>query len=95
MSAKEFIINQVERFNSALTPAQFTELAETENSLIILEIPLKDYTLTEIARIVESNNAHVLSLSVMPVSGGSQLLVSMKLDVDDLTAVLRSFERFS
>ena len=95
MSAKEFIINQVERFNSALTPAQFTELSETENSLIILEIPLKDYTLTEIARIVESNNAHVLSLSVLPVSGGSQVLVSMKLDVDDLTAVLRSFERFS
>ena len=95
MSAKEFIKNQVERFNSRFTPEQFTELSEAENSLIILEIPLKDYTLTEIARIVESNNAHVMALSVMPISGGSLLLVSLKLDVDDLTAVLRSFERFS
>ena len=95
MSAKEFIKNQVERFNSRFTPEQFTELSEAENSLIILEIPLKDYTLTEIARIVESNNAHVMALSVMPITGGSLLLVSLKLDVDDLTAVLRSFERFS
>lgn len=95
MSTKEFIKNQVEKFNSQYTPEQFTELTETENSLIILELPLKDYTLTEIARIVESNNAHVMSLSVMPVLGGSQLFVSLKLDVDDLTSVLRSFERFN
>jgi len=95
MSNKEFIKKQVEKFTTPLTPEQFTELSETENSLIILEIPLKDYTLTEIARIVESNNAHVMALSVMPISGGSLLLVSLKLDVDDLTAVLRSFERFN
>ncbi len=95
MSNKEFIKKQVEKFTTPLTPEQFTELSETENSLIILEIPLKDYTLTEIARIVESNNAHVMALSVMSISGGSLLLVSLKLDVDDLTTVLRSFERFN
>ncbi len=95
MSNKEFIKKQVEKFATPLTPEQFTELSETENSLLILEIPLKDYTLTEIARIVESNNAHIMALSVMPISGGSLLLVSLKLDVDDLTSVLRSFERFN
>jgi hypothetical protein len=95
MSDKEFIKNQVEKFSSPLTPKQFTELSEAENSLIILEVPPKDYTLTEIARIVESNNAHVMALSLMPISGGAVLLVSLKLDVDDLTSVLRSFERFN
>jgi DNA-binding MarR family transcriptional regulator len=95
MSTKEFIKKQVEKFSKPLTPEQFSELSETENSLIILEIPLKDYTLTEIARIVESNNAHIISLSVLPISGGSELLVSLKLDISDLTSVLRSFERFN
>ncbi|MDD2513010.1 MAG: hypothetical protein PHH64_03930 [Proteiniphilum sp.] len=95
MPDKEIIKNQVEWFTSPLTPEQFTELSETENSLIILEIPLRDYTLTEIARIVESNNAHVMALSVIPVSAGERLMVSLKLDVDDLTSVLRSFERFN
>lgn len=95
MPDKEIIKNQVEWFTSPLTPEQFAELSETENSLIILEIPLRDYTLTEIARIVESNNAHVMALSVVPVSAGERLMVSLKLDVDDLTSVLRSFERFN
>ncbi len=95
MSEEEFIKNQLEWFTSPLTPEQFAELSESENSLIILEVALRDYTLAEIARIVESNNAHVMSLSVQPLSGGSALLVSLKLDVDDPTAVLRSFERFS
>lgn len=95
MSVKEFIKSQVEQFASPITPGQFTELTETENSLIILEIPFKDYTLTEIARIVESNNVHVMALSVMPVAGGADMLVSLKLDADDPSAVLRSFERFN
>ena len=95
MSTKEFIQNQVEKFLKPFTPEQFTELSEADNSLIILEIPLTDYLLTEIARIVESNNAHVLSLLVLPISGGSELLVSLKLDISDLTSVLRSFERFN
>lgn len=95
MPTKEFIKNQVERFTSAVTPEQFTDLTERENSLLILEVGLKDYTLTEIARIVESNNAHVLNLAVLPVSDGSTLLISIKLDVSDLTLILRSFERFN
>ena len=95
MSTKEFIKNQVEKFLKPLTPEQFAELSETENSLIILEIPLKDYMLTEIARIVEGNNAPVIALSVLPISGGAELLVSLKLDISDLTSVMRSFERFN
>lgn len=95
MSTKEFIRDQVEKFSSSITPEQFTELSKTENSLIILEVPLKDYTLTEIARIVESNNAHITTLHIMPISGGEFLLVSLKLDTDDVTVLLRSFERFN
>lgn len=94
MSSKEFIKKQVEKFSSSLTPEQFTELSESENSLIILEVSAKDYKLTEIARLIESNNAHILSLAVMPLTDGSSLLISIKLDVSDLTPVLRSFERF-
>lgn len=95
MSTKEFINELVGKFNAMYTAEQFTELSQTENSLVILEVPLKDYTLTEIARIVESNNIHVLALHVMPISGGENLLISLKLDTDDVTALLRSFERFN
>ena len=95
MYKKEFIENQVESFTQPLTSKQFMGLSEQENSLVILEIPYKDYTLTEVARIIESNNAHVMNLSVLPVSDGSAVLISIKLNISDLTHVLRSFERFS
>ena len=75
MSTKEFIKRQVEKYTSPLTPEQFTELSESENSILILEIPLKDYSLTEIARIVESHYVHVMALDLLPVSGGSILLL--------------------
>lgn len=95
MSTKEFINSQIEKSSSSLSPDQFTELTEMERSLIILEIPIKDYVLTEIARIVESNNAQVMSLSVVPISGGTYFLVSIKLNVTDISTLLRSFERFN
>lgn len=95
MSVQEFIKNQVENFTSPLTPEQFVQLTEMENSLIILEIPFKDYTLTEIARIVENNNAYILALSALPIGDGSTLLISLKLNISDITAVLRGFERFN
>ncbi|MDD2244787.1 MAG: hypothetical protein VB024_11985 [Dysgonamonadaceae bacterium] len=93
MSTKDFVKKQIDRFNSQLTEQQFLELTETENSLIILEVPFQDYSLTEIARLIESNSAHVLNLAVLPIAGGSTLLISIKLDVSDLSLVLRSFER--
>lgn len=93
MSTKDFVKKQIERFNSQITEQQFLELTETENSLVILEVPFQDYSLTEIARLIESNSAHVLNLMVMPIAGGATLLISIKLDVSDLSLVLRSFER--
>ena len=95
MQSKEFIKNQVKIFVSATNPEEYLELAEQEHSLIILDVPIKDYTLTEIARLVEDNNARVVRMETFPLEDGISLLVSLKMDVTDITAVLRSFERFS
>ena len=92
---KEFIEKQVKSFASSITPEQFMELNESENSLIILDVPVKDYTLTEIAKLVEDNNAQIIRLEVLPNNDGLSLLVSLKVDVSDLSPILRSFERFN
>lgn len=95
MQSKEFIKKQVKSFASSITPEQFLELTENEHSLIILDVSVKDYTLTEIARLVEDNNARITRLEVLPAKDGLSLLVSLKMDVSDLSAILRSFERFN
>ena len=95
MQSKEFIKNQIKSFVTPQNPEEFLELADQEQSLIILDVPLKDYTLTEIARLVEDNNARIIRLETLPLNDGISLLVSLRMDVIDVSAVLRSFERFS
>ena len=95
MQSKEFIKDQVKSFVSATNPEEYLEFAEQEHSLIILDVPIKDYTLTEIARLVEDNNARIIRMEAFPLEDGISLLVSLKMDVSDISAVLRSFERFS
>ena len=95
MQSKEFIKDQVKSFATKLTPEQFLELTEHEYSLVVLDVPIKDYTLTEIARLVEDNNARIFRVEVIPSKDGLSLLVSLKMDITDISSVLRSFERFN
>ena len=95
MQSKEFIKKQIKRFVSATNSEEYLELVGYENSLIILDVAVKDYTLSEIVRLVEDNNARIVKLETLPLEGGMSLLVSLKMDVIDISAVLRSFERYS
>ncbi len=95
MQSKEFIKKQIKSFISTTSPEKFLELAENEHSLLILDMAIKDYSLSEIARLVEDNNARIVRLETLPLEDGISLLVSLKLDVLDISAVLRSFERYS
>ncbi|MDO5522579.1 MAG: hypothetical protein Q4G48_00870 [Bacteroidia bacterium] len=92
---KDFIKRQIEKQSVSFTVENFLGLSDTENSLIIIEIPLTDYTLTDIARIVESNNARAMNLFVLPVADGNTLMISIKLNLLDISPVLMSFERFN
>lgn len=69
--------------------------AEAEGSVIALEMLPQDYTLTEIARIIESNNAHVLNLLSHTDEVTGRLLITLKVDLEDASPIIRSFERFN
>lgn len=69
--------------------------ADAPGSTIILEVSPTDYSVTDIARIIESNNAHILSLQTHPEGTNGQLLITLKIDAEDASAVIRSFERFN
>ncbi|MEM7656531.1 MAG: CBS domain-containing protein [Bacteroidota bacterium] len=63
-------------------------------SILVLEIPERGYMLSEIARIVENNDAKVLSLYLTPDPGKRGFLLTLKLNVEDLSRVIATFERF-
>ncbi|HHV85320.1 MAG TPA: hypothetical protein GXX42_05840, partial [Petrimonas sp.] len=92
---KDFIRHQIEKQSVSFTVENFLGLSDTENSLVVIEISLVDYTLTDIARIVESNNARIMNLFVLPVADGNTLIISIKLNLLDVSPVLMSLERFN
>ncbi len=92
---KDFIRHQIEKQSVSFTVENFLGLSDTENSLVVIEISLVDYTLTEIARIVESNNARIMNVFILPVADGNTLIISIKLNLLDISPVLMSLERFN
>ncbi len=62
--------------------------------VIILEIPQNGYMLSEIGRITESENAKVLSLYISQAPNSLSYYATLKVNVEDLTRLVASFNRF-
>ncbi|MEN8811114.1 MAG: acetoin utilization protein acuB, partial [Flavobacteriales bacterium] len=54
----------------------------------------KDYSLSQIAQIVESNNARILSSFITSSDDSSQIDVTIKLNKKELGAILQTFQRY-
>jgi hypothetical protein len=67
--------------------------ANQRGGIIVLEMWDKDYSMQQISRIIEENNAKILSTSVSPGEGG-KIEVNIKINQPDLNPILSSFERF-
>jgi CBS domain-containing protein len=65
-----------------------------DGGIIVLQVVERDHSIQQIARIIEENNAKILSLSVMPSEGGN-LEIHIKIDLPDLNPILQSLERFN
>lgn len=63
--------------------------------VVVLEMSVNDYALSEIARIVESNDAKILSLYITADPDSTRMQLSLKINRVDLTAILQTFNRFN
>lgn len=62
--------------------------------VIVLELNPIDYSLAEIARIVEGNDAKILSLYVSKSDDSKEITVTLKINQMDLSPVIQTFVRF-
>jgi len=62
--------------------------------IIVLEVAEHDYQLSEIARIVESNSALILSSYITSGKESSKVEVTLKMNQVDLKHIVATFERF-
>jgi acetoin utilization protein AcuB len=94
------VLNEKHEYNGLIVlqdiVREFANLSSLQNpgGIIVLELNVHDYTLSQIANIVESNDAKILSLYVSSADNADELNLTLKLNKTDLSDVLATFERF-
>lgn len=68
---------------------------EQPGAIIVLELVSRDYSLSQIAQIVEGNNIKVLSMYITSPPESTKLEVTLKVNSNELTSVIRTFERYN
>jgi CBS domain-containing protein len=68
-------------------------ISET-GAVIVLSMSKNDYSLSEISRIVEENDAKILSSYITSAQDSTEIEVTLKINQTDLRRILRSFERY-
>jgi len=71
--------------------AAFTETG----SIIVLELQRRDYSLVEIARIVESESANIISSFITTNADPFLMDVTIKINRPDIQHIIATFERFN
>lgn len=94
------VVDEGNNYLGSITSADLLDhLAEMlgvmrEGGIIVLQVVERDHSIQQIARIIEENNAKILSLSVVPATDGN-LEMHIKIDLPDLNPILQSLERFN
>lgn len=65
-----------------------------QGGIIVLEMNKVDYSMAQIAQIVESNNAKILSSYVLSLPDSTRIEVTLKINEIDLERILRTFVRY-
>lgn len=94
------VVNEKEEYVGMVTQedllkyfAGFGAFAEP-GSIVVLTMNKRDYSLSEISRIVESEHATILSAFISNHPDSNRLDVTLKLNTQNDNAIIKSFERF-
>ena len=63
--------------------------------IIVLEVNQKDYQLSEIAQLIEANDAGIMSLNVNPSPDQTKLEITIKVNKTDLSRIVEAFFRYN
>lgn len=79
-----YLMSQITAINSINEPG----------GILILEMNQHDYTLTQIARIVEENNAKILSSFITSLPDSTKIEVTLKINTTNLDRIIQTFQRY-
>tara|TARA_B100000214_G_scaffold374032_1_gene355729 strand:- start:2515 stop:3177 length:663 start_codon:yes stop_codon:yes gene_type:complete len=68
---------------------------QSQGDLIVLEINQRDYDLSKVASIIESNNIKILSSYITSKTGSAKTELTLKLNSSEIDPVIKALERFN
>lgn len=68
---------------------------QNPGGVIVLEMNQNDYSVTQIGNIIEGNDARILSLHVSSIPDSVRMEVTIKVNKEDLTRILQTFNRYN
>ncbi len=68
---------------------------DNPGGIIVLEMTYNNYSLTELAKIVEENDAKILSTFLLNHEDSTRLDVFLKINKVDISSILKTFERYN
>ena len=68
---------------------------QSQGDLIVLEINQRDYDLSKVASIIESNNIKILSSYITSKTGLAKTELTLKLNSSEIDPVIKALERFN
>ncbi len=91
--SKEFV--GVITIQDTITAFAQTTPIQAQGSVLVISMSSTDYSLAELSRLVEENNARILSSSVrQDPSDISKIKVTLKINLEDISNIVATFERF-
>jgi CBS domain-containing protein len=75
----------------------FADLSALKNpgGIVVLELNHNNYSLAQIAQIVEGNDAKILGTYITSYPNSTQIELSLKLNVTDVTSIIQTFNRYN
>ena len=93
MLANEKYVGSITHESIISSLASIVAIQES-GGVIILEMMKKEYSMSEIAQIVESNGARILSAYITDVDDRDIIKLTLKLNIIDIAPVIQTFERY-
>lgn len=77
-----------------MTTIANTSSMKEKGGILVLEVNQSDYSMAQIGQIVESNNAKILSSTILSDASSTNLDITLKINQLDLTHIIQTFERY-
>jgi len=93
VSSEEIYLGAIDQA-SAIKMIAKAEAYHSSGGVLQLELSVHDYSVTEISRLVESNDLKILNLYVTSSPDSNKIQVTIKLNKQDLSRLIQTFNRF-